>query len=523
MLRNSLSSSTGPSDYPTSRSTQLKVFGISFLLYSLVLLPIVLADRYYLEDWRRLLRGSYGWTGEGRPFTDLLMSALNLGSPLMDISPLPQIAAITLLAQTSVLVSRKFAISPPLQAALAVFPLGASPFFLENLSFRFDSLPMSLSIVLALVPVLSLRSPGWATGIAGAVCIFSSLCFYQTGVNAFVVFLMVELSTLQLATVPFRTVAHLALHRVLQLVAGLIPYLLLARLIVHGGYNVEHFTYVTKLSDIGIVKNNWDTAWGKIFHSFPGTVRNILMFPIVLGILVMIVAGFSYFRRCSQSEQSRVGLLFIAAGIFILPVAWVAGSLGPVLLAVHALITLPRIYVGIGALLASAFVLICVAATKLRVSSKWIYLLLGVPAYLMLMLAAIYGNVLKEQGKYEDRIATRLSYDIQELARTYPVKKIILDGIVPYCPVVRQATQRYNIVRVSRNLYTDRLLREYTHHILEYHGINLPPELSDDRRSELLRRAAEVGPVIRNADYDIRRVEDALIVSFIDMENGKTK
>jgi hypothetical protein len=157
------------------------------------------------------------------------------------------------------------------------------------------------------------------------------------------------------------------------------------------------------------------------------------------------------------------------------------------------------------------------------VPSKWVYLVLGVPAYLMLMLAAIYGNVLKEQGKYEDRIATRLSYDIQELARTYPVKKVILDGIVPYCPIVRQATQRYNIVRVPRNLYTDQFLKEYTHHILEYYGANFPPELSGDRRSELLREAAGVGPVISNADYDIRRVEDALIVSFIDIENRKTK
>src|SRR5260221_10379625 len=107
----------------------------------------------------------------------------------------------------------------------------------------------------------------------------------------------------------------------------------------------------------------------------------------------------------------------------------------------------------------------------------------------MVMLASIYGNVLVEQGRYEERIASGLSLDIQALARSHPIKELVVDGVVPYCPIVQHATREYNIVRVSRNLDSDRLLGDYAHHVYEYYGINLPPERSAERRSELIAKA----------------------------------
>ncbi|HKM57602.1 MAG TPA: hypothetical protein VJX28_02575, partial [Chthoniobacterales bacterium] len=90
--------------------SERSTFVISLAFLGLVLLPIWIADRYHLEDWRRLLDGSFGWTGEGRPLTELLMRALNLGDPFKDLSPLPQLAAIAILSYNAVLISRRFSI-----------------------------------------------------------------------------------------------------------------------------------------------------------------------------------------------------------------------------------------------------------------------------------------------------------------------------------------------------------------------------------------------------------------------------
>jgi hypothetical protein len=505
-------------DRLVDRRKDLQIFLLSLILYGLVLLPILLADRYHLEDISRLIGGVYGWVGEGRPLTAFLMMVLNLFGPMADIAPIPQLAGISLLAYTTVWIARRFEIESPLQAALAAFPLGGSPFFLENLSFRFDSLGMCLSIVLALIPALLLQELNWKSWGIGALSLLASLSFYQTGINAFLVFSVTEIVFAQFKGVPFRCLSRLAFLRFLQLIGGLVTYVIIARFIVSGSYNLQHFAYVSQLSDLHIIRNNWNHAWTAIFQSLPAKTRNIFLYPAYLALAIIVFSSCFYLRKCIRAEAAKSSIVILVLGLFILPFAWLAGSLGPVIFAVHALITLPRIFIGTGALLASAFVMICVAASRLQKSTLWVTVLLCVPAYSMVMMASLYGNALVEQGKYEDRIGGRLSFDLKELARSRPIKELILSGTAPYCPVVRRAADRYK-VRVQRSLSDDRFLGDYINHIFEYYGITLKPENSDERRSMLIKEAAYTEPVVRNGDYAISVVADVAVVSLSDGSN----
>ena len=501
------------------RRKDLRIFLLSLILYSLVLLPILLANRYHLEDISRLIGGVYGWVGEGRPLTAFLMMFLNLFGPMADIAPIPQLAGISLLAYSTVWIARRFEIQSPLQAALAAFPLGGSPFFLENLSFRFDSLGMCLSIVLALIPALLLRELNWKSWGIGALSLLASLSFYQTGINAFLVFSVTEIVFVQLNGVPFRCLSRLALLRFLQLMAGLVGYLVIARFIVSGSYNLQHFAYVSQPSELHIIRENWNHAWTSIFQSLPAKTRNIFLYPAYLALAIIVFNSCFYLRKCICAEPAKSKIVILVLGIFILPFAWIAGSLGPVIFTVQALITLPRIFLGTGALLASAFVMICVAASRLQKSTRWVTVLLCVPAYSMVMMASLFGNAMVEQGKYEDRIADRLSFDLKELARSRPIKELILSGSAPYCPVVRRTTDRYKVFRVPMNLSDDRFNGDYFNHVFEYYGITIKPENSDERRSMLIKEAAQTEPAVRNADYSISVVADVAVVSLSDGSN----
>jgi hypothetical protein len=496
-----------------NRRKGLQTFLFSLILYGLVLLPILVADRYHLEDISRLIGGAYGWLGEGRPLTAFLMMVLNLFGPMADFAPIPQLAGISLLAYSTVWIARRFEIASPLQAALAAFPLGGSPFFLENLSFRFDSLGMCLSIVLALIPVLLLKELNWKNCGIGALSLLASLSFYQTGINAFLVFSVTEIVFAQLKGVQFCCLSRLALLRFLQLMAGLVTYLVIARFIVSGSYNLQHFAYVSQLSELHVIRENWNHAWISIFQSLPAKTRNIFLYPAYLALVIIVFTGCFYLQKCIRREAAKSEIVILVLGIFILPFAWIAGSLGPVIFTVNGVITLPRIFLGTGALLASAFVMFCMVASRLQKSTRWVTALLCVPAYSMVMMASLFGNVLVEQGKYEDGIAGRLSFDLKELARSRPIKELILNGNVPYCPVVRRATDRYKVFRLPMNLSDDRFNGDYFNHLFEYYGLTIKPENSDERRSMLITEAAQTEPAVRNDDYSISLVGDVAVVS----------
>jgi hypothetical protein len=498
------------------RRKDLQIFLFSLILYGLVLLPILLADRYHLEDISRLIRGVYGWVGEGRPLTAFVMMVLNLFGPMTDIAPIPQLAGISLLAYSTVWIAHRFEIESPLQAALAALPLGGSPFFLENLSFRFDSLGMCLAIVLALVPALLLQQLNWKSWGIGALSLLASLSFYQTGINAFLVFAVTEIVFAQFKGVPFRSLGRLAGLRFLQLMAGLLAYVLLARFMVSGSYNLQHFAYVSRLSELHTIRENWNHAWTSIFESLPAKTRNIFLYPAYLALAIIVLSSGLYLRKCIRAGAGKCEIAILVLGLFVLPFAWLAGSLGPVIFTVQTVITLPRIFLGTGALLASTFVIICTAASRLQKSTRWVTVLLCVPAYAMVMMASLLGNALVEQGKYEDRIGNRLSFDLKELARNRPLKELILSGNAPYSPVVRRATDRYKVFRLPMNLSDDRFLGDYIGHIFEYYGITVKPENSDERRSLLITEAAQTKPVLSNGDYSISVVGDVAVVSLSD-------
>ncbi|HTK00631.1 MAG TPA: glucosyltransferase domain-containing protein, partial [Bordetella sp.] len=142
-----------PVSTPTPRR---HVFIAALLLYALVIWPIIHADRFYIDDLGRARSGYLGWTSDGRPLSNLVVETLNLGAPISDLSPLPQLLALLLLAYLAVTLARKFEIPGAWRAPLILAPLAANPFFLENLSYKFDVLPMTLATALSCMAVTAI-------------------------------------------------------------------------------------------------------------------------------------------------------------------------------------------------------------------------------------------------------------------------------------------------------------------------------------------------------------------------------
>ena len=124
-------------------------------VYFLGILTIIRANFLYFDDIARTILGNRGWSVWSRYVSDFLSVFIHADTNLTDISPIPQLFAILILAISSLLlvyiVSNKKITAVRL---LASIPLGLSPFFLECLSYKFDAPYMALSILVSIVPFL---------------------------------------------------------------------------------------------------------------------------------------------------------------------------------------------------------------------------------------------------------------------------------------------------------------------------------------------------------------------------------
>jgi uncharacterized membrane protein (UPF0136 family) len=125
------------------------------IIYSLGVLTIIRANYLYEDDILRTLVGSRGWHNWSRYVPEFLSMFVHANFLLTDISPLPQLLAVLILAVSSVLLvsvlcDKKITVF----SLLASIPLGLSPYFLECLSFKFDAPYMALSIFASIFPFL---------------------------------------------------------------------------------------------------------------------------------------------------------------------------------------------------------------------------------------------------------------------------------------------------------------------------------------------------------------------------------
>jgi hypothetical protein len=134
----------------------------------------------------------------------------------------------------------------------------------------------------------------------------------------------------------------------------------------------------------------------------------------------------------------------------------------------------------------------------------------------MIMFAFVFGNALKEQKSYEDRIGEKLRDDIELISSTYPVDAIIMNGNVAYAPVIRQVMRKYRLLRslVSIDFRTDRNDGSYIHNKLRFYGLDTPWENSDESRSAVLSKTGNSVPLRTTEYYRLYAIDHHLVIDF---------
>ncbi|HFD2067895.1 glucosyltransferase domain-containing protein [Serratia marcescens] len=433
--------------------------------------PLLISDGYYIDDLGRSIHGFAHWTANGRPAADMIMILLNAGMPLTDTSPLPQLMAVMVFIVVGRHVGKTFFDGNTLLSALAALSLIASPYLLENLSYRFDALTMSLSIALAIFSATLQTRYAAAIEISfKTALLILVLSLYQASINiylAFTVILLVHQARENLAP---KVIFSTLLKSLAALALGVLIYSkLIVRKTISGSYSIEHSEATF---DIHTLFANF-TAYNAQALGLFKNAGFLYLFALYLALIVIAVGIIAV--RYLKNNGAGIATLAIAGAILASPPLLLLSTSG-VLLFLKMPVLSPRVLVGFVSVI--FFILYGVAslfAKRYRSAAP----LLVLPLFMLLTsLAYSYSAALQKQRDLETYLARRIAEDLYTLKYDVKRDKVIITGKAPYAVVTAHSIEKFPILEalIQRNLI--RWIWSYTalEHNVFLQGTKIPPQ-----------------------------------------------
>jgi hypothetical protein len=477
-------------------------FPFLFVLSLLYALPLFFDGRYYLDDMPHAMNGLTLWEQDGRPLASIISSLLSFQIPsfsapaLMDIAPLPQILAVAALAYAASRLARALFNEPPeLWQCLVVFPLIASPFMLQNLSYRFDALTMGLAVMLSLLASLPTVA-GWRRVMLGAVQLLAALCLYQAAVNMFVA--GTALLCIAITWNRIDGVRTLIISNILKLVLALAAYFIIlklsgglasdyaashSRLIALDGTMLSAILFNFQFGNFFVSEFVWDAPLLAI-----GAAAAILAFSVQL-----ILKGTAY----APAARTIIALL----GLVVL----VASIMG-ILLVLAQPVVRPRTLMALSMLLIYASF-----AFYELIRRQHPYWRIGLVLSTAWFFALAYGlaNAAHDQTRFDNYLAVSITTDLQHQGFR-PYDKLVFDGTQPRSPAAENAIRSKLIARILQMNMNGN--SEWGFRLLESFGLKSTPVVDADEA--MLKSSCAESPLAQTALYQIFKKDQLFLVSF---------
>lgn len=416
------------------------------ILYGIYVLPIILAGRFYQDDLTRSLYGVTGWNNDARPLTERLMIWLCGGFPLGDVFPLPLLLAVLFLAFTVTLYAKRYLPSGGFSfPALAIgFLVIANPFFLSDLSYRFDSVTMTLALSAAILPyVVPPRKALWKIFVFSFLLCMVTFTTYQPAAGVYVSLWFLELFYMLFASridLPRLFVRGAACG----LSVAVYKYAILNRYIrpANGGWQPDAYRFAWCYEEglASAVSQNFQT----LLH-YTGLVLQGVPLPLLLlfGALIiggMVCAGVTLFRRRRPLYRRVFSLIYL----ILLPFLMLFGAVGPLLvlapssfsISVHSLLCLCSLGLWAGGML-----------TFLPPAREKLWALLFLPCLLFgLTFSYTYGNAMASQKQYEEYLTYSIVHDIETLNADNACSTLTLSGRAPRSPETARLCEKYPVL-----------------------------------------------------------------------------
>lgn len=454
-----------------------KYFLIAFSVYLLGILSLIRADVYYIDDLGRAAIGYKEWDNFSRYISWFLSTPMHMSTTLSDIAPLTQLVAIAFLSFASVILvwsvreiiwkneDRLWESSEiPYKKRLTVLgiiasiPIGLSPYFLEELSFRFDSPYMALSVLFSVIPFVFIHHIKAYIPVS-FLCSLGMCMTYQasSGIEIILVSFFAFLMLNQTNAGIKKTLIFVCVSMCCYLLALGVFKLFIMHPFAHDQASTEMY----HLGDLasGVLKNIIVYV-GYLWNDFGWSGIKICFF----GLLGFFVLSSIYQARVNKAISALLALSVLAIGIVF--------SYGTYLVLVEPL-TRPRAFIGIGVFSATISVYVVSAwrgwahkreevaransgnlitrSVPQRVFFVFSAIVAGFFSWSLVVFANSYGNALAAQDKYLDFRFTLLLNDlvnsVPKKAADYQDYLYRIKGWVTAAPIVENSSKDNRIMK----------------------------------------------------------------------------
>jgi len=472
------------------------LYAVIFSLIFIFVIPIILYNGFYVDDNVRIVTGKPDWNWVGRTFADWLMKTLSLNTQAIDdFSPMPLVIAIAIFSLTLYHVVSKNVENISIMKVLPFIFLIVNPFFMQNLTYKFDSLPMTIAISCAVFAYFYDDVSRVKKYLVMAGLLVVALELYQPCAN---VFLMLGAANLigdfkankdskwkslvfMFLTYAVASIIYMLLEKVIN------PDAVLSR-----GHIVPLNEFCSTI--IANIK-----AFFKIVFFITGYIGLILfVLPIIAYWIYTIINAFK--SKASILDK----LVIILSPVILFLCIW-----GP-LLVIKELISLPRELPTVGVILfldALIFIRLC------QYFQSKILVCIPVALYIScVLLCGLFINMIKIQDNFNDMVYNSLYFNITNNPKLYNVKEIKINGNVPVSRVF-ESKVKANPYFYSLTMATPEWI---TRTILIRKGLNQVKLSFDGKDKALLTHIIKEGikPEVNNQFYMIYKYNNITTVWF---------
>lgn len=473
-----------------------KIFIILFVFSFFYILPITLANTFYIDDMNRTTIG-YNWNRDGRFMSSVVMHLIsNQVEVVYSLFPFSTIFSTFLLAFCGFLLSYLLEIRDKFHLIFASLIFATCPFLLEILTYKFDCLPISLSILCAILPFVFYQNKK-IFFLSSLIFLYFIFGFYQTTAFSYVIILFIFL----IKDCWNEKFKQIFFNSILALFAFVIAFVFYKISLQIFGITLVD----SQRSEFIFGDSNFKNLLIERFKGFIGLINTLLKSSYVYSLYIALITScFGIFTFLKNKKRSAFFISQILVTIFLTFFILVLA------ISINLVVKEPRW--SPRSLIGFAFVILMLFYATIHGSRiiKSISLAFLPLLFYSFLISSQLGIFLKNQDEYSDFVISLLAPEILK----HENLKLVIDGSIKYAP--RNATVNYD-----RMSFIYKLAPLYEHYSFYWGVIRLNKfEMASndyvfgEERDKILSEKAHFPIIQQNRIFTLRIQKPYAIIQF---------